>query len=521
MSMVEPPSALRLAKLTKIFNQICSGQVPIGPSSAPLFLESIYLNTDPPRCLDRLVTSRGQAGLVALQASLRFDVSAAFLNGYASRICAYFASPGLEDIAGGDYVTEVIKRMVDPPIFWNALVTAFKRNNLTGDGQAALAWILLRLVSTPSTLSQIQHFPSILELANDVNIVESLLESTSPSARNHAQKLQHFIKSSIPMTDDTAGGRHDNDHFDFRDIAILPTAGELESTERPFLRTSDYLISTQPIATAETHLDNQFRLLREDMLGELRDEIQISLGQKKGRHRGLVLDQVQFVGLSVPEEGKRGRIGIQLQCQHDLWQLKALGKNAKKRKEHLINNKNILKHQSLSCVVVDGRPIAFAVINRDEDLLAKMPPIIVLETDEEDITARVLVAIKASPNIKLVQIDTAVFSYEPVLGALKDLRGFSLEEEILQWEPGVPPTAPNSLPSKIVRRITDNPGQDLASLLALKKTVELDPSQAKSLLSGLTQRVSLIQGPPGKLSVQFRLALPFSPGFSKVLGSPL
>lgn len=31
------------------------------------------------------------------------------------------------------------------------------------------------------------------------------------------------------------------------------------------------------------HLENQFRLLREDMLSELRDDIQIARGQKKGR----------------------------------------------------------------------------------------------------------------------------------------------------------------------------------------------------------------------------------------------
>jgi hypothetical protein len=35
------------------------------------------------------------------------------------------------------------------------------------------------------------------------------------------------------------------------------------------------------------HLDNQFRLLREDMLSEMKEELHIATGGKKGHHRGV------------------------------------------------------------------------------------------------------------------------------------------------------------------------------------------------------------------------------------------
>lgn len=51
--------------------------------------------------------------------------------------------------------------------------------------------------------------------------------------------------------------------------------------------------------------------------------------------------------------------------------------------------------------------------------------------------------------------------------------------------------------SNFVSKLQRNPKTDLQSLLQLKKEVILDDAQARSFLVGLTQKVSLIQGPPG------------------------
>ena len=51
-----------------------------------------------------------------------------------------------------------------------------------------------------------------------------------------------------------AGGRHNNDHADFRKIQIMPTIEELMSTEEPYLPNF--------IETERAVLDRQFRLLR-------------------------------------------------------------------------------------------------------------------------------------------------------------------------------------------------------------------------------------------------------------------
>ena len=73
------------------------------------------------------------------------------------------------------------------------------------------------------------------------------------------------------------GPRHDNDHADISKIAVMPTADEIRSN-RP-----EYLPTTNP--TKWHHegiagiLDRQFRLLREDTIGQLRDCVQSVLEQ--------------------------------------------------------------------------------------------------------------------------------------------------------------------------------------------------------------------------------------------------
>ena len=72
------------------------------------------------------------------------------------------------------------------------------------------------------------------------------------------------------------GPRHDNDRADFREIAILPTAAEVECRIAPYLpiQREPELASPFVANPVDRHLDVQFRLLREDMLAPVRRAVQ-------------------------------------------------------------------------------------------------------------------------------------------------------------------------------------------------------------------------------------------------------
>lgn len=70
--------------------------------------------------------------------------------------------------------------------------------------------------------------------------------------------------------------------IDFCGIAILPTADELSSNKNATPRRPSYL-------------DNTFRLLRDDMMHELKEDTDTALKKKQRRQRGLIFDGIKAV----------------------------------------------------------------------------------------------------------------------------------------------------------------------------------------------------------------------------------
>ena len=512
------PSA-RTAKLSKFFTSVVRGDQSLkNAKQAELFIEALSNQSDPPTCIEKIISN--PAGLPAVQSSLRFDPSVSFHNGSASVLIRYIQDPSLKILLGGDYVRQITQAMVEPPIFWNGFVLSFRNRSLDLEAQQCFGWLLHELLSHDPGKSS-----PYLTIAQDPAILPLLLDSPDFVLRTFGQKIKRFITSldvhGDEADEDGPGGRHDNDFSDFREIAIHPTADEIHSTEPPFIRLAETL--EDPAYEDKRlliHLDNQFRLLREDLLKELRDELQIICGKKKGRHRGMTIEGFELLDIYCGEPKKSLPWGLRLQCLSDLPQLAnledkkrkdrilgnrnkgpedhILATQTKKRKDHLLANPNLLKHQSLGCLIVDEKIAAFPTIHRDVDQLAHKPPIIILHFTDVASTSKSLLKLKTTRNVKLVLIDTAVFAYEPVLRGLQEIRDLSLADELLHWTPDSVPVQPLHVPTQLIDSLERDPSQDIQGILQTPKSIRLDKVQMKSLLTGLKQRLSLIQGPPGE-----------------------
>ena len=488
----------RLARLTKVFNDILCGKVALRTYNAKHFLEAICAQPDAATCLDKLIASK--YGLSALQIAMHSERSTKFFNNHACDLLAFLQAPHLKVINGGDYLSDIVLKIVDPPIFWNPFKSAFLDKSLYKKTQLSFGWLLLQLCCLPT------DFATPYRTHNDtLTIMRTLLSSSSLPLALIGQRIKHVLETctSVSSTDvhlgRGPGGRHDNDFDDFRNISILPTADELKSTEYPFLRPADVLDDpeTEPTRVA-LHLDNQFRLLREDLIYEMREELQVATGRKKGYHQG-----VRITGLSVKEidcgaEDKRTKWGLVLVCEHDVLSLKKL-KTAKARKEYLDKHRNFLKHQSLACLLAGSDIIGFSTIVRDEDRLAKDPPEIVLQFEAKaNMIENSLLKLRMKSNVVLIQMDTPVFSYEPILKCLQQINTLPLSSELLLWQEGNELAPFSSTATPIVEALRRDPQMDLQGLLSTQMSITLDASQSASLLCSLTQPVSLIHGPPGK-----------------------
>lgn len=485
----------RATKLAKFFNSILYGDQTLKTAqNGVLFIESLCDQPDPPSCIEKVISS--SHGLSSVQACIRFNAAPAFQNGPATNLIRYIQCPALKKILGGDYLHRVILHIVEPPIFWNAFLLSFRNGSLHVDAQQCFGWLLHELICLPP-----EQTITYRALAQDSSIQGLLLSSSSFEVRTLGQQIKHVLSTfNSPGgegIDFGPGGRHDNDFIDFREVAILPTADEILSEEEPFLRLAETI--EDPENTEKrlvTHLDNQFRLLRDDMLAEMRDELQIVLGKKKGKHRGLIIDGFTVLDIVCGDPRKRHPWGMRLQATTDLRHL--FHCKPKDRKAYLDKNRNVFKHQALTCLVLDGEIVAFPTLDRDVHQLADKLPIVTLQFVGKTSTAKALLRLKTAKSVRLVQIDTAVFAFEPVLRGLQELKDMPLVDELLFWYPESPMPQLSHAPTAFIGQVESEPKRDLQDLLNTAKSIQLDDSQASSLLTGLKQKVSLIQGPPGK-----------------------
>jgi hypothetical protein len=483
----------RSEKLSKLFAQVTNGKKTVkSPSDGKLFLEAICDQQDKPNCFERLIAS--PVGLDAFKRSMRFDISKPFLDGPGTDVIAYLSDPALKQISFGKFLGQLLDLLVEPPTFWNALLQAYLNQTLAQNKIPCFAWLVLELLSHPL------HSESIIPVAQKITDDKSLIDAPLTEARIIGQKIKHTL--SILVHGENAdmklgpGGRHDNDFEDFRKISILPTADELSSTEKSFYRQADAIAEADPEHRVGIYLDNQFRLLREDMLGELRADLKIAREKKKGK-RSLTIDGLLLNGINCGDPRRRKDCRLEFACTQGIPRLTTLMPD--KRKKFLTDENRFLKHQSLGCLLDGNNIIAFAVVDREINELIKDTPILTLEVATGPAFEKLLLSSRSAHSLTFMLVDTAVFSYQPILQRLQEKTELALSNELLFSDSLPEPPRSTVDIGDIVKTIERTRGLNLHLLLGTTKQIDLDPSQTESLLAGLTQRVSLIQGPPGKI----------------------
>ncbi|CBF78777.1 hypothetical protein AN7246.2 [Aspergillus nidulans FGSC A4] len=485
--------ASRSERLAKFFTLVLSGKRLVSTvENFTLLLEAIQWQTDHAACVERIVASPPARS--AIHAGIRLDVSPEFLNNHTSLFILYLSQPSVKNRCNGQFLQELLELIFDPPTVWNAFMGAFQDELLTERGMEAFAWLLIELLAHQS-VGQI----NVVADAQNVADNGALLRSLSPETRRYGHKLQHIlqIKASnmvVHNLDYFPGGRHDNDHADFRRIAIYPTSSEFHSKEKPFYRRADEILELAENTRPVMHLDNQFRLLREDMLSEIREEFLAARGKKQKRRTATLLEKLDLVNVFYGTDKRGSPCSLVISCLGGLVQLTSRDRDA--RKAFLENEQSFLRHRSFGCLIRGEEIVSFAMVDRQIDYLLKSPPSVVLRVIGDEAVRKTLSYFKLYDDIRFLLVDAPVFAYEPILRQLQEKIELPLAEELLGFQP-VDVVAPSgTIPSTVIESLGDQE-RTLQDILGTEKPLSLDPSQMESLLSGLTQRVSLIQGPPG------------------------
>lgn len=426
MSTSEDPA--REARLKKLFDfYIHKDRSPKSAGDAKLLLECIVNQEDHASCVERLVGSKN--ALAALRLALRFDTTPGFLNTALKDFLAFLGDDTVRHLCGGQLLRQILTIIVRPPTLWDAFVAALANHRLSQEGELAFAWLLLELVCWTD------NPPIVVDsIAQDLSARKIFLKSDNQDIRTIGYRIEHILQTkggAVDRDDFCAGGRHDNDHVDFREIAIYPTHDELSCKQAPYYCSAKAITQQTFSKRPGSHLENQFRLLREDFLAELREDVHAAQGHGRNRRPSIRLRGLSLAGAYFGTPKFRTPFAVALSVRLGLEGFKSL--RSHQRKAYLKDNTKFLKHQSFGCVLDQERVVAFATLFRVEDLLLQdEEPLIVLRTADVSSLERLLSVLKSSDTAEFIMVDTPIFAYEPVLRCLQSTVELPLWEDFPQ-----------------------------------------------------------------------------------------
>lgn len=261
-----------------------------------------------------------------------------------------------------------------------------QHEDLTSIAVTASLAVLEKILELNQTAQVVPEFTSIVnDLLN--SIPEELLHAGSRSLARVRQRLGlgaaiplskgrpvkqksprpvFEVAQDLPGALSELGPRHDNDHADIFDIKILPTTEEIQSSRMEYLPLIDPTKHHLPGQAGL--LDRQFRLLREDTVGQLRDAVQIECRRlnknpnaqpptkrQKDGIRNIIYDNVALLR----QEFDRKK-GLQFVAEFD--QPSALAKKGAKEREEWWKNSKHLQVDAFVCLVSStGRAIFFSI----------------------------------------------------------------------------------------------------------------------------------------------------------------
>lgn len=387
--------------------------------------------------------------------------------------------------------------------FWRSLMAMLMDKKLCDREMYVCALALRRMAMWTSDRERAERF---LDAENISGYVDRMRVSGSTSTARIASTVE------IGFDDDRHGGRHDND-VGLNDIELLPTVDELLAKPAPYLP-RNWASSTsydddddagENAGEAFTrHYERQFRLLREDMISDLREQVQRSFWAETDEkwRAGARIDGLHVVGTACDYLYRRHERPWSLVLERatgfealaHIREGKRPNEGFERRREWLeINEDAIIRDERLVALIAGDDVIAVGIAVRDPALLAKARPQVLVRLEGALVLENMDRLARAT--IKLVQAyDTPMFAYLPILAGLQGATEMPLYREILNGRRGTSDSVALKACAELIK-----PDVDVGPTIRAgsSQKIVLDESQAEALRSALTSTLSLVQGPPG------------------------
>ena len=374
---------------------------------------------------------------------------------------------------------------------------------------AAVAWFLVKLAQDVNTRTLVRDDPAVVQIVNQLQVnnaagaseLATLFASTATndSAAEPTNTDQQFVylheAKSVMRPPGTR--EHDNDPQDFREIQIVPTTAELACGEQPYLPPVD---GSEFIENKEAALlDRHFRLLREDMLGPVREELIEESKRVPSEHRRLYARPIMV------------RIGVQPRPQIVLRVSMTARLNGRTSKMTVQAAKDFFDSGpgrrvfGTDSLVIMAKKTGKRLIPTGVGVVVARRDIVCIEKGRvgrhlevgvhfaSESMSNVVTSLKGLAFRKhgvqvadyLYNASASFFTYEPVLQSLQEMTNVPFADVLVHLRS--PPPLQLAHAQYSVATLSKS----------LQAAVQSDPSQRDALQLALDSPVVLVQGPPG------------------------
>lgn len=417
-------------------------------------------------------------------------------------------------------------------------------------------------IVTPDLVQMAEQFRAFFEADNEQVIGRS---ASGLRARGHYETIsQHFsLGNALQEAKDTSnqkevkhkadfklredgpgalspdGPRHNNDHANISQIQVMPTQAEIVSARKEYLPRNDLL--RLHFSGAQGLIDRQFRLLREDTVGQLRDAVKVEIDRQRAQQQGLHVSKenqqtartLTYMHGGINDLAPHDFHGLQFEFAFaqplNLWKM-----TEQQRKGWWQRSKRLSPGALVCLLDVQGTALFAVVIIREKANKHKQFPNAVDQVDEKlyadpqwayvclslidvnhENTHTLFERLDRPPGSEIMIEFPGILlaSFAPTLTALKSMAmnpvlPFS---EILaplsesQGEPlHIPPPAYATKPGFAfdLKPVLDGETLSLSMHTPFDASsfhvhTAFDEGQANAVIDALSRRVALIQGPPG------------------------
>jgi hypothetical protein len=308
---------------------------------------------------------------------------------------------------------------------------------------------------------------------------------------------------------------HDNDKECFRAISIVPTVSELQCTESAYLPPSSgstHLENTQAIA-----LDRQFRLMREDLIGTVKEELKAEFSMATNQRRRMLPDpHIVDFGMK-PEPHVVIRVSIPYRLEQRIKSMKnpeaskffdegpgkrilqkgtlVLLVDASENASHSKSRNRDIQISAVGTIVERKSPMKLVKIKGTVPVKFKRVLEVGVNLTPDSMKAISPLLQKLKDRIEgvsmvgrtgaLFNASAGMFSLEPILKALVRMDQVPMHDQLIHLKQ---PSCPSSIA---------HGGKTFNDLsLELQEAVASDQSQKRALEEVMKSNTVLVQGPP-------------------------